>query len=177
MAIGQTSFFTGVVLLLNATIGRKLNTSSAEVTWITPGMSLTSGAFLLPFEKLSDLFGRKVLYISAMTGFTLTLVTIGFTPSAIYMEVFLGILGLFSAAVVPPATGGLGAVYKEPSKRKNRAFACLSAGNPPRIRVWDDNLRDRCSGRQLACLLLGSSGGVRRVHCAGIVECPLRAAK
>ncbi|KAF5860792.1 hypothetical protein ETB97_001074 [Aspergillus alliaceus] len=131
MAIGQTSFFTGVVLLLNATIGRKLNTSSAEVTWITPGMSLTSGAFLLPFEKLSDLFGRKVLYISAMTGFTLTLVTTGFTPSAIYMEVFLGILGLFSAAVVPPATGGLGAVYKEPSKRKNRAFACLSAGNPP----------------------------------------------
>jgi len=35
-----------------------------------------------------------------------------------------------SAAAVPPAQGMLGVIYDKPSKRKNAAFACYSAGNP-----------------------------------------------
>ncbi|KAJ6017017.1 hypothetical protein N7451_000396 [Penicillium sp. IBT 35674x] len=91
---------------------------------------LSSGAFLLTFGKLADMFGRKVLFIIGMGGFTISLLIAGFATNAIYMDVFSGILGLFAAAVVPPAVGTLGAVYEKPSKRKNRAFACFSAGNP-----------------------------------------------
>ncbi|KAF7593255.1 hypothetical protein BBP40_011796 [Aspergillus hancockii] len=108
MAIGQTSFFSGAVLVINATIGRKLDVDLAE-----------TGAFLLPLGKLGDLFGRKPLYTGAMTGFTIILVAVGFAPSAIYLNVFSGILGLFSTAVVPPASGGLGAVYKNPFSASN----------------------------------------------------------
>jgi MFS family permease len=39
-------------------------------------------------------------------------------------------MGLMSAAAVPPAQGMLGVIYDTPSKRKNAAFACFSAGNP-----------------------------------------------
>lgn len=92
--------------------------------------SLTSGAFLLTFGKLADMFGRKRLFITAMAGFTLAVLIAGFANNAIYMNIFSGILGLFSAAAVPPAVGTLGAVYGRPSKRKNRAFACFSSGNP-----------------------------------------------
>lgn len=92
--------------------------------------SLSSGAFLLTFGKLADMFGRKSLFILGMAGFTIALLVAGFATNAIYMDVFSGILGLFAAAVVPPAVGALGAVYEKPSKRKNRAFACFSAGNP-----------------------------------------------
>lgn len=92
--------------------------------------SLSSGAFLLTFGKLADMFGRKSLFIVGMAGFTIALLIAGFATNAIYMDVFSGILGLFAAAVVPPAVGTLGAVYDQPSKRKNRAFACFSAGNP-----------------------------------------------
>lgn len=76
------------------------------------------------------MFGRKRLFITAMTGFTLALLIARFANNAIYMDVFSGVLGLFSAAAVPPAVGALGAVYGKPSKRKNRAFACFSSGNP-----------------------------------------------
>lgn len=92
--------------------------------------SLTSGAFLLTFGKLADMFGRKVLFIIGMGGFTISLLIAGFATNAIYMDVFSGVLGLFAAAVVPPAVGALGATYEKPSKRKNLAFACFSAGNP-----------------------------------------------
>lgn len=92
--------------------------------------SLTSGAFLLTFGKLADMFGRKVLFIIGMAGYTFSLLIAGFANNAIYMDVFSGIIGLFAAAVVPPAVGVLGATYEKPSKRKNLAFACFSAGNP-----------------------------------------------
>lgn len=39
-------------------------------------------------------------------------------------------MGLVSACAVPAAVGILGAAYEKPSKRKNYAFACFSAGNP-----------------------------------------------
>lgn len=76
------------------------------------------------------MFGRKVLFIIGMGGFTISLLIAGFATNAIYMDVFSGVLGLFAAAVVPPAVGALGATYEKPSKRKNLAFACFSAGNP-----------------------------------------------
>ena len=38
--------------------------------------------------------------------------------------------GIRSAAAVPPAQGMLAVIYDVPSKRKNAAFACFSAGNP-----------------------------------------------
>ncbi|KAJ5101545.1 hypothetical protein NUU61_003767 [Penicillium alfredii] len=130
MAIGQQSFFQGAIVGVTAAIGSDLNMNSAEVTWINAGASLSSGAFLLSFGKLADMFGRKTLFIIGMAGFTISLLIAGFATNAIYMDVFSGVLGLFAAAVVPPAVGALGAVYEKPSKRKNRAFACFSAGNP-----------------------------------------------
>ncbi|KAJ5264221.1 hypothetical protein N7497_003372 [Penicillium chrysogenum] len=130
MAIGQQSFFQGCIVGVTASIGKDLHMNSAEITWINAGASLTSGAFLLTFGKLADMFGRKILFIIGMAGFTISLLIAGLATNAIYMDVFSGILGLFAAAVVPPAVGALGATYEKPSKRKNLAFACFSAGNP-----------------------------------------------
>jgi MFS family permease len=65
-----------------------------------------------------------------MGAFALSSLIAGFSSNAMYMDVFGGLLGLWSAAAVPPAVGILGAAYGPPSKRKNRAFACFSAGNP-----------------------------------------------
>lgn len=65
-----------------------------------------------------------------MAAFSISSLIAGFATNAMYLDVFGGLLGLWSAASVPPAIGILGAAYHVPSKRKNRAFACFSAGNP-----------------------------------------------
>ncbi|KAI5357986.1 Putative major facilitator superfamily, MFS transporter superfamily [Septoria linicola] len=108
MAIGMTSFLAGSITVTSSFIGRDLDMSTAEITWISSASSLSNGAFLLFFGKIADLFGRKLLFL----------------------DVLNGLLGLFSASAVPPAVGLLGIVYEKPSKRKNYAFACFSAGNP-----------------------------------------------
>jgi predicted MFS family arabinose efflux permease len=65
-----------------------------------------------------------------MGAFSISSLITGFAKNAMYLDIFCGLLGLFSAAAVPPAVGILGAAYEVPSQRKNRAFACFSAGNP-----------------------------------------------
>jgi len=130
MAIGQNSIFNGVVLCMTNYIGRDLNMTAAEVTWINAAQTLSAGTFLLFFGRMADLFGRRLLFLSSLGFFTVCCIILGFATNPIYMNVFCGLCGLASAACVPPAIGKLGAVYEKPSKRKNRAFACFSAGNP-----------------------------------------------
>ena len=91
---------------------------------------MTAGAFLLFFGRLADMFGRKMLFVNSMGLFAICSLITGFATSALFLDSFNGLLGLCSAAAVPPAVGSLGAIYSQPSRRKNYAFACFSAGNP-----------------------------------------------
>lgn len=92
--------------------------------------SLSAGALQLPLGQLTDLLGRKAFFIAGMVGFSASSLMLGFSRNPFWMNILCGFLGLFSAVIVPPAIGILGAAYSEPSKRKNWAFACFSAGNP-----------------------------------------------
>ncbi|KXS96015.1 hypothetical protein AC578_3901 [Pseudocercospora eumusae] len=130
MAIGMTSFLSGSVTVTSTFIGRDLKMSTAEITWISSASSLSSGAFLLFFGKVADLFGRKALFVGSLFLFSVFCMAAGFSRDALAIDVINGVLGLFSASAVPPAVGVLGIVYEQPSKRKNAAFACFSAGNP-----------------------------------------------
>ena len=91
---------------------------------------LTAGAFLLFFGRTADMFGRKPIFVGSMAVLTVFALGTGFATNALVMDTLNGFLGLCSAAAVPPAVGILGATYEKPSKRKNYAFACFSAGNP-----------------------------------------------
>ncbi|KAF2862408.1 major facilitator superfamily transporter [Piedraia hortae CBS 480.64] len=130
MAVAMSSLLVGSVTVTSSFIGRDLNMSTAEITWLSSSCSLSSGAFLLFFGKAADLFGRKVMFIGSMLLFSVFAIVAGFAKSAIEVDVINGVLGLTCAASVPPAVGILGLAYDRPSKRKNYAFACFSAGNP-----------------------------------------------
>jgi MFS family permease len=82
------------------------------------------------FGRIADMFGRKSLFIGSFAAFAVLCLGTGFSRNAITVDVLNGILGLASAAAVPPAQGMLGVIYERPSKRKNLVFACFSAGNP-----------------------------------------------
>ncbi|KAL3438154.1 major facilitator superfamily-domain-containing protein [Aspergillus tetrazonus] len=128
-AFAQSTIFSGMATVMTDTIGRDLQ-MDGQVVWITSACLLTSGAFVLPFGTLADTIGRKNMALAAMVCTTLAVFAAGWAPDGPSLIVFTALIGLFSAAAVSPAVGQLGAVYSEPSKRRNRAFACFSAGNP-----------------------------------------------
>jgi MFS family permease len=130
VAVGQSSIFSGAILCMTNAMGEDLNMTAAEITWISAAQTLAAGTFLLFFGRVADLFGRRLLFLLSLAFFSIFLLITGFATNAYFLDVFCGLLGLSSAASVPPAIGKLGAVYNKPSRRKNRAFACFSAGNP-----------------------------------------------
>ncbi|KAL7934691.1 MFS general substrate transporter [Trichoderma chlorosporum] len=105
LAMATNSLVTGAMIIVTASIGRDLHMTQAQITWISAATTLSAGALQLPLGQLTDLLGRKAFFITGMVGFSI------------------------STVIVPPAIGILGAAYSEPSKRKNWAFACFSAGN------------------------------------------------
>ncbi|KAL3463287.1 major facilitator superfamily-domain-containing protein [Aspergillus heterothallicus] len=128
-AFAQSTIFSGMATVMTDLIGRDLD-MDGQVVWITSACLLTNGAFVLPLGTLSDLVGRKPLALTAMILTTLATLACGFAPDGVTLIIFTALMGLFSAAAVTPAVGQLGAVYSAASRRRNRAFACFSAGNP-----------------------------------------------
>ena len=104
--------------------------TTAEITWMISANTLAAGAFLLFFGRLADSFGQRTQFICSLFGFSVVTLGAGFSRTPITMDVLNGLAGLMSASAVPPAVGALGVAYHQPSKRKNYAFACFSAGNP-----------------------------------------------
>ena len=61
MAIAMQAMLAGSVTVASSFIGRDLDMTTAEITWISSASSLSSGAFLLFFGKLADLFGKPLI--------------------------------------------------------------------------------------------------------------------
>lgn len=130
MAVAMTSFLTGGLSVVTSKIGEDLAMNSSQITWINASSSLVAGSFLLFFGRLADLFGRKTMFVGSLFLFAVFALAAGFAKTGLTFDILNGVMGLWSASAVPPAIGSLGATYVRPSKRKNYAFACFSAGNP-----------------------------------------------
>lgn len=130
IAMAATTFLVGASSIVTASIGADLGMTQAEIVWIAAAPTLTAGAFQLAVGQLSDLLGRRLVYLAGMGSFAVFVLLLGFARDPFWMDVVLGVLGVSCAMVVPPAGGILGQAYGRPSKRKNMAFAAFSAGNP-----------------------------------------------
>lgn len=130
IAMSTTTFLVGASSIVTASIGRDLNMTQAEISWIAASTTLAAGAFQLAVGQMADMLGRKLMYLAGMGSFAVLVLLVGFAQNPFWMDVVLGVLGISCAMVVPPAGGILGAAYGKPSKRKNLAFAAFSAGNP-----------------------------------------------
>lgn len=103
---------------------------SHRIFSLTSHFRLAAGSFLLFFGRVADLFGRRLVLLFGMTCYSACLLIAGFATNPVFLDIFCGLIGLCSAASVPAAIGTLGAAYSQPSRRKNKAFACFSSGNP-----------------------------------------------
>ncbi|GAB7356859.1 hypothetical protein MBLNU459_g7729t1 [Dothideomycetes sp. NU459] len=130
MVMAMGPLLAGSTEVITSFIGKDLNMTTSEITWIGSASSLAGGAFLLFFGRIADLFGRKALTVGSLFLFAILALGAGFCRTPIALDTINGVMGLVTAAAVPAAQGILGVTYNKPSKRKNYAFACYSAGNP-----------------------------------------------
>lgn len=120
-----------VVSIANPAIGRSLHASLADLQWITNAYLLALAVVLIPGGKLGDRYGRRLVFLVGVVGFTLASVgvaVIGTVAGAIAMRT---VQGAFGALLLPNTIALLRAAF--PEDQLNRAVGIWSSSSAAAI--------------------------------------------
>lgn len=114
--------FSGAAMATHA-ISQELGGSTAAMNWITNSFMLTFGSFLMAAGALSDVFGRKRIFLSGVVLFALASLGLALAPSLEILNAFRAVQGLAAAAAL---AGGSAALAQEfDGHARTRAFSLI----------------------------------------------------
>jgi MFS family permease len=90
------------------TIGSDLNYTAAGLTWPVSLNALMLGAFLLPFGRVADIVGHRIVFLGGTTWFALGSLAVALAPDNKGFSALCALLGLGAAANMPAGVGILG---------------------------------------------------------------------
>lgn len=108
------------------TIARQLHFAPNNLQWVITAYTLTFGGFLLLGGRAADLFGRRRIFIAAVTGFAIASFLCGFSSSDTYLVIVRGLQGLMAAVMSPAALSIVLSEFRE-GKERNTALGVWSA--------------------------------------------------
>jgi len=106
-----------------------LDIPSNAQTWPASVFSLVTGAFLLPFGRLSDMFGGYIVFNAGLAWFLIWSIIAGFSQNYVMLIVCRALQGFGPAAFLPSGIMLLGSIYR-PGPRKNLVFSLYGAFAP-----------------------------------------------
>jgi MFS family permease len=121
-------FISGFNILL-PDLTEALHIPSNAQTWPASVFSLVTGAFLLPFGRLADLFGGYIVFCSGLGWFLIWSIIAGFSQNYTMLIVCRALQGFGPAAFLPSGIMLLGSIYR-PGPRKNLIFSLYGAFAP-----------------------------------------------
>jgi EmrB/QacA subfamily drug resistance transporter len=107
-------------------IGRELDFARDDLSWVVNAYTLFFGGFLLLGGRLSDLLGRRRMFIWGMVLFAAASLAGGFAQSDIWLIVARAVQGLGAAIVSPAALSIITTTFTEGAER-NRALGVWGA--------------------------------------------------
>ncbi len=116
-----------VVSIANPAIASSLHASLGSLQWITNAYLLAIAVLLIPGGKLGDRFGRKLVFLIGVAGFTLASVGVGVIGSVPGVIAMRGLQGAFGALLLPNTVALLRATF--PAEEFNRAVGIWSASS------------------------------------------------
>ncbi len=111
-------------------ISKDLNFAPNNLQWVITAYTLTFGGLLLLGGRASDLFSRRKIFISAVTGFAITSLLCGLAQTETQLIVGRALQGMTAAFMSPVALSIILASFQE-GKERNKAmgfWAAVAAG-------------------------------------------------
>jgi len=105
---------------------RALNFSNADRQWVITAYALAFGSLLLFGGRISDLFGRKVAFLTGLAGFAIASAVGGASVSFTMLITARACQGAFGALLAPTALSVLTTTFSDP-KERGRAFGVYGA--------------------------------------------------
>ncbi|CAL1712621.1 unnamed protein product [Somion occarium] len=138
-AIALTSVCTLSMLIVSVTtsssqislpvVGAELGIREDQLQWILSAYALSSGCLLIPFGRLADLYGRRMIFLVGCVFQGAFALGCGFANDLVTISVLRGFQGLGAAATIPASLGILAHAFP-PGNARSLAFATFSAGQP-----------------------------------------------
>ncbi|XKF67565.1 MFS transporter [Virgibacillus necropolis] len=94
----------------------------SSYSWVFSAYSLTNAATVLIFGKLSDIFGRKPIFVVGVTIFLIGSICCGLSTSMLMLIISRFIQGLGAGAVMPIATTIVGDIYDKRQRAKIQGY-------------------------------------------------------
>ncbi len=110
-----------IVAVANPDIERSLGFTAASLQWTLTAYALTYGGFLLLGGRLTDLFGRRRLFMAGMGGFVLASLGAAAAASPVELVACRAVQGLAGAVVAPAALAILASTFQE-GRARDRAY-------------------------------------------------------
>lgn len=111
-------------------ISRSLNFASANLQWVVTAYALTFGGFLLLGGRAADLYGRRKVFMAAVSIFAFVSLLCGLSQSENQLIVGRAVQGLAAAFMSPAALSIVLTEFRE-GKERNKAlgvWAAVAAG-------------------------------------------------
>ncbi|MGW0732107.1 MFS transporter [Streptomyces sp. NPDC002851] len=121
----MTLLDTSIVNVALPSIERGLGAAEADLSWVVSGYALTFGLALVPAGRLGDLYGRREVFLSGLTLFTLASLACGLAPGATWLVVFRLLQGAAAGMVSPQVSGLIQQMFQGPQRA--RAFGRLGS--------------------------------------------------
>lgn len=90
-----TPFMGSAINIALPAIGMELEMNAIELGWVSNSYLLAAAVFLLPFGRVSDIYGRKIFFIAGIIVFTIASVlsAISYTPALLLISRVLNGVG------------------------------------------------------------------------------------
>jgi EmrB/QacA subfamily drug resistance transporter len=131
LAVVGTAFFMTIldVAIVNVaipSIQTDLHIAESTVQWVLTAYAITFGGFLLLGGRMSDLLGRRRIFIAGLVLFTLASLTCGLASSAGVLIVSRAVQGI-GAAIISPAALSIVTTTFEEGPERNKALGIWGA--------------------------------------------------
>ena len=115
-----------IVNVAMPSIGRELEFSQDNLSWVVNAYTLIFGGFLLLGGRLADLLGRRRMFIAGMSLFAFASLLGGFAQSDVQLIAARALQGLGAALVSPAALSIVTTMFRE-GKERNTALGVWGA--------------------------------------------------
>jgi EmrB/QacA subfamily drug resistance transporter len=118
-----TSFMSSSVIVALPTISRDLSMDAILLGWVSTAFLLSAAAFLVPFGRASDIYGRKKIFIWGIILNSVTSILGAVAPSGLSLIVCRVLQGIGGAMIFSTGITIVTAVY--PAKDRGKALGIV----------------------------------------------------
>lgn len=117
-----------IIFTSSIEIGQSLHLTATALSWVSSAYTLTFGGFLLLSGRLSDLLGRKRIFLIGLTIFAISSFLIGSAQDATTMIFMRALQGIGSSIIAPTTLALIMDAYQGTMRQKAIAYYGATAG-------------------------------------------------